>query len=139
MGKELEDLKAKWIIEKIDFDEKMVGRYVKRLMPFCKITKNGEIFLTDEGKKLSLKDQVGLTLVARFIAHILDDSIPEEVSAEEVSKIFLVDRMQVYARFKDTKNEKLAISVKRGIYKANPSRIEKFLDDIEKMRSWENK
>lgn len=131
MDKELEELKAKWIIEEKEFNERDLGLYVKRLMPFCKITKNGEIVLTEIGENFSLIDKVMLALIARFIAHRLDGSISETVTADELSRFFRVDKMQVSARLKDVKDARLAVREKKGIYKANIGRIEKFLDEIE--------
>jgi hypothetical protein len=130
MSDELEKLKVEWIIEEKEFDKRKLECLVKRLMPFCKITNSGEIDLTEIGENLSLKEKVMLALVARFIAHRLDDYILEEVSLDEIPGFFSVDNVQVRARLKDLKDEKLAVLVKRGVYKANPIRIEKYLDEI---------
>ena len=132
MNKELEELKAKWIIEEKEFNEKNLGRYVKRLIPLCKITRSSEVVLTDRGQVLSLKDKVKLALVARLIAHRLDASIPEEISANEISEFFLVDKLQVNARLKEVTDERFAIRERKGVYKVNIGRIEKFFEEIEK-------
>ncbi len=127
----LEELKNKWIIDEKAFDEKKIAQYVKRLMKYCKITKTGEIDLTELGEKFSLKDKIKLTLVARFIANKLDKSINPSLSAQELSYFFMVDKMQVSARLKEIKDEKLSIREKKGTYRVIPTKIEKILKELE--------
>ncbi|RLF57925.1 MAG: hypothetical protein DRN25_05815, partial [Thermoplasmata archaeon] len=82
---DIEELKSKWIIDENTFDERKITRYVKQLMKYCKITKTGEIVLTELGEKFKLKDRIKLALVARFIASKLDKSINPLLSARDIS------------------------------------------------------
>ena len=132
MKEELEELKSKWIIDEKRFDERKIRQYIKRLLNYCKITKKGEVDLTEKSEKFSLIDKVKLALTARFVASKLDNSISETVSAKEISKFFLVDKLQVVARLKEAIDEKFAFRDKKGVYKLNPSRLDAFLDNLEK-------
>ncbi len=128
---DLEELKNKWVIDEKAFDEKKIAQYVKRLMRYCKITKTGEVDLTELGDKFTLKDKIKLALVARFIASKLDESIKPFLSAREISNFFMVDKMQVSARLKEIRDEKLSIREKKGIYRVIPTKIEKILKELE--------
>ena len=128
---DLEELKNKWIIDEKSFDEKKIAQYVKRLMRYCKITKTGEVDLTGLGDKFTLKDKIKLALVARFIASKLDESIKPFLSAREISNFFMVDKIQVSARLKEIKDEKLSIREKKGTYRVIPTKIEKILKELE--------
>jgi len=131
MEAELEELKNRWIISEKDPDERKLRQYVKRLMNYCEITKAGGVSLTKISENFSLKNKVRLTLVARFVANKLDNSIAENVSAEEISKFFLVDKKQVNARLKEIRDDKFALREEKGIYKLNPSKLDAFLNELD--------
>ena len=128
---DLEELKNKWVIDEKAFDEKKIAQYVKRLMRYCKITKTGEVDLTELGDKFTLKAKIKLAQVERFIASKLDESIKPFLSAREISNFFMVDKMQVSARLKEIRDEKLSIREKKGIYRVIPTKIEKILKELE--------
>ncbi|MCX8000383.1 MAG: hypothetical protein N3A69_15760 [Leptospiraceae bacterium] len=80
---------------------------------------------------MTTKDQVGLALVMRFLANSLERGIPIEVNAKELSHFLGIPKDQVVARLADLKDEKIAIRVDKGVYKANPAQIGRFLDNLE--------
>ncbi|RLI82989.1 hypothetical protein DRP07_04215 [Archaeoglobales archaeon] len=128
---DIEELKNKWIIDEKVFDERKIAQYVNRLMKYCRITKAGEIDLTEVGEKFTLKDKIKLALVARFIASKLEESISPSLSAQEISNFFVADKMQVSARLKEIKDERLSIREKKGTYRVIPTKIEKILKELE--------
>ena len=65
------------------------------------------------------------------MANKLDNSIAENVPAEEISKFFLVDKKQVSARLKEIRDEKFALREEKGVYKLNPSKLDAFLDELD--------
>ena len=124
----MENLKEKFIVsEKID--EKRIKEFVKRLLPFCKVTKNGGIII--ERADLTNIEKIKVSLVARFLANRLEPGIPPEVTGEELSNSLMIPKNQVLARLKELKDEKFAFRVGKGIYKVNLLRIENFLKSLE--------
>jgi hypothetical protein len=127
----MEELKKKFIVEE-NLDEKRVTNYVERILPFCKMSKDGMIII--EAKDLTTPQKVKLALVARFLANYLDKSIPIEISNEELSTSLSVPEDQIAARIAELREDKFAIPVKRGLHQANPLQIEKSIAELENTR-----
>jgi hypothetical protein len=125
----LEELKKKFIVEE-NLEGKKLEDFVKRILPFCKITKDGEVII--EIEKPTTTEKVKLALVAKKLASHLDSNISPETNFDTLSKSLDIPRDQVKARLKELTDEKFALRVDRGKYKANPLKIGKFLSDIEK-------
>lgn len=124
----MEDLKKKFIVEENLEEKKLVG-YVERILPFCKISKSGGIIL--EMHEATALEKVKLALVARFLANHLEGSISPEVNPEELSRNLDIPKDQVYARLKELKDDRFAVTSDKGIYRVNTFEIGKFLDEIE--------
>jgi hypothetical protein len=125
----LEELKKKFMVEE-NLEGKKLEDFVKRILPFCKITKDGEVII--EIEKPTTTEKVKLALVAKKLASHLDSNISPETNFDTLSKSLDIPRDQVKARLKELTDEKFALRVDRGKYKANPLKIGKFLSDIEK-------
>lgn len=110
-------------------DEKRITEYVERSLKFGKVSIDGGIIIEKEG--LTTKDQVGLAVVMRFLANRLEKEISAEVNAKELSQILGIPEDQVTARLADLKDEKIAIRVDKGVYRANPTQIGRFLGYLE--------
>jgi len=128
MVNRLEELRKKFIVEE-KLDEKRITEYVERSLKFGKVSIDGGVIIEREG--LSTKEQVGLALVMRFLASYLEKRISAEVNVKELSQNLGIQEDQVAARLADLKDEKIAIRVDKGVYKANPTQIGKFLDYLE--------
>jgi hypothetical protein len=124
----VEELKKKFIVEE-KLDEKRVANYIERILPFCKISKDGMVIV--ETKNLKTLQQVKLALVARFLANYLDKNIPAEMGNGELSNSLSIPEDQIAARIKELREGKFAISVKRGLHQANPLQIERFMIELE--------
>jgi hypothetical protein len=124
----LEDLKKKFIVDD-SFDEKKLAEYVGRLLPFCKISKSGEILV--EIEQATTVEKVKLGLAARFVANNLQKEIPSEIDADDLSKFLDIPKNQVAARLNELKDNKFAISVERGLFSINPRALSPFLDEME--------
>jgi hypothetical protein len=125
----MNDLKKRFIVDD-DLEKQKTESYVERLLPFCKVTKNGNIILDD--KVTTSLDKVKTALVGRFLANKIEPSIPAEVTAEELSKNLDIPKDQIYARLKDLKKAKVAVNSQKGGYEAKPLEIGKVLDELEK-------
>lgn len=124
----MEELRKKFIVEE-KIDEKKISEYVERSLKFGKVSIDGGIII--EKEKMVTKDQIGLAVVMRFLANRLEKGISAEVNAKELSQILGIPEDQVAARLADLKDEGIAIRVDKGVYRANPTRIGKFLDYLE--------
>jgi hypothetical protein len=131
----MEDLKKRFIVEE-NLEEKKVVGYIERLLPFCKVTKNGDILLG--AKALTTLEKVKTALIARYLANHLEPTIPSEITPEELSNMLDIPRDQINARLKDVRDEKFAINFEGGKYRAKPFEIGRFLETLEKKYS-ENK
>jgi hypothetical protein len=126
----MEELKKKFIVEE-KLDEKRVANYIERILPFCKISKDGLVIV--ETKDLKALQQVKLALIARFLANYLDKNIPTGMSNGELSTSLSIPEDQIAARMKELREAKFAIPVKRGLHQVNPLQIERFVVELESM------
>jgi hypothetical protein len=124
----MEELKKKFIVEE-KLDEKRIADYVKRILPFCKISKDGLVII--EIKGVTSLQQVKLALVARFLANYMDNTIPTEISNHELSTSLNIPEDQISARLKDLREDRFAIPVRKGVNQANPLQIERFIVELE--------
>jgi hypothetical protein len=124
----MEELKKKAIVEE-KLDEKRVVNYIERILPFCKISKDGLVIL--EVKGMTSLQQVKLALVARFLANYLDNNIPPEISNRELSTSLNIPEDQISARLKDLREDKFATPVRKGVSQVNPLQIERFIVELE--------
>jgi hypothetical protein len=126
----MEELKKKFIVEE-KLDEKRVADYIERILPFCKISKDGMVII--ETKGLKALHQVKLALVARFLASYLDKNISAGISNGELSNSLSIAEDQIAARMKELREDRFAISVKRGLHQVNPLQIERFILELESL------
>ena len=123
-----EDLKNSFIVDE-NPDEKRIEGYVKRLLPYCKITKIGAvIFNCEEVKTL---DRLKICLVARFIAHFIEPAISSEVHHDEFNSVLNIPKNQVRARLNDVRKEGFVDLLEEGKYRVRSYEINKFLDKLD--------
>ena len=124
----LEELRKKFIVEE-KVDEKKISEYIELALKFGKVSIDGSVII--EKEDMVTKDQVGLALIMRFLANRLEKEISAEVTAKELSQSLNIPEEQVAARLAELTKGKVAIRVAKGVYKANPFRIGKFLNYLE--------
>jgi len=132
----MEELKKKFIVND-NLEEETIKNYVERLLPFCKLSSNGNI-LVDKKISTSLK-RMKTALVGRFLANRLEPSIPAEMSGEELSTILNIPKDQIYARVKDLKKERFVVILEKKKYRVQSHEIDKFLSELEKEFGTEKK
>jgi hypothetical protein len=125
----MENLRKRFIVEE-NLEEKKITEYVERVLPFCKVTKNGAIWLGE--RPVTNLEKVKIALVARFLANRIEQSIPSEITANELSNSLEIPQDQIRARLKDVRDSKFAFSSENGKHKVRPSEIGKFLDELER-------
>lgn len=122
------DLKEGFIVDKEEYSKEKVKGLVEIVSSFCKVTKKGEVFIL---KKVSTRKVLKLILGARFIAHILDNSIPEEVSRKELEAYSNMKKKVFIARFNEMLRENFAEKEENSKLKAkNILVLEQFLEQL---------
>lgn len=124
------DIKNLLIIDDNNHSKQIIEEFVKKLIKYAKINKNGDIIILDNS--LSPDDKLRIALVLRFIAHTFDNNILETITLKELSNL-LSERLEaVGSRLsKIVKNENFAKKVKKGVYVVQYFVIDKFLNDLE--------
>ena len=84
-------------------------------------------------KGLKTWQQVKLALVARFLANYLDKNISAGMNNGELSNSLSIAVDKIAARMKELREDKFAISVKRGLHQVNPLQIERFILELESL------
>ena len=126
----MEELRKKFIVEE-KVDEKKISEYIERALKFGKVSIDGGIIIEKE-EDMVTKDKVGLALIMRFLANRLEKEISAEVTPKELSQSLNIPEEQIAARLSElTTKDKVAIRVAKGVYKANPFQIGKFLNYLE--------
>jgi hypothetical protein len=128
MAENMEELRKKFIVEE-QLDEKKLSEFIERTLRFGRVSLDGGIIIDKEN--MSTKDQIGLALVMRFLANRLEKVISAEVNVKDLAQYLGIPEDQVAARLADLKEDKIAIRIDKGVYKANSLQIKKFLDDLE--------
>ena len=124
----MEHLRKKFIVDE-EIGARKIEEFVERMLPFCKVTKNGGIII--ERTDFTGSDKIKIALTARFLANALDSDIPSEVSADELSSSLMIPKDQVQARAKEIVDSKFASRVSKGVYKVNPFKIDDLLASLE--------
>jgi len=124
---EWEELKKKFIVNET-YETERLKNDVERLLRHCRITRQGRVIIT--AGKLTTKQKIGLVISARFIANKLQKSIPENVTAEEISKYTYIQKPGVSRKTTELVNEAFVFRPEPATYRANPARIDEFLDTL---------
>jgi hypothetical protein len=123
----LNELKEKFLVND-EFRSERLESLILKALPHCVVQKNGIVEIKRLG--LSGKDQVKLVLAARLIASKLDESVTEDVTAEQLAEYTGLPKNQAAARAKECFDERYAARCARGSYKARPLKAEEFLDGL---------
>ncbi len=124
----LEEMKKRFIVDE-NIEEKRVLEFIERILPFSKVTKNGQVLI--HINKSTVVEQVKLALVAITLASRLDNKISCETDIKCLSSSLGIP-VQIKARLKELKDNRFALRVEKGKYKVNPLEIGSFIGEIEK-------
>jgi hypothetical protein len=127
MLSDLEELRSQFLVSTSLSEAKMVA-LLQLAVNHCAVDAKGNVEI--KIASLPSKDKLMLVMVARLIAHHLDESIPAEVTADELTRNAHVAIEQVRARTSDLVRERQIEVVSRGVYRALLHRIEPFLKGL---------
>lgn len=116
------------IVDEEDFGRKNLDRFIKKIVGFVKVGKDGKVFV--ELDSISQGDKIGLMVISRFLAHKKLKSIPEEVTISEMESSLLMPYKVLTARISELAKNRLIKKIKGGVYIAIPYQMEKFIDKI---------
>lgn len=125
----LEDLKKSFIVDEESFEENRIEELVGKINKICQVDKKGHIKFLREG--LGDRDKIKYTLIARFLANKLEESIPKEVTNEELEIILNKSKEQVRARLSDLRKEKQNSmrDINKNTHEIKPLFISKILEN----------
>ncbi len=101
---------------------------IESLLPHCVVSKKGKVEI--KRADLSGRQLVKLVLVARLVAHKLDESVGDEVNADELAESTGLPKNQATARAKECVDEGFAERSARGNYRARPRKVDAFLTEL---------
>ena len=123
----LEELKSRFLVSNSLSEAKMLS-LLQIAVEHCAVDIQGNVEIKNDA--LSAKDKITLVLVARFIAHQLDETILSEVKVDELARNTSISGVQVRARASDLAKARQIEVVDRGVYRALLHRIESFLQGL---------
>ncbi|HEX3986440.1 MAG TPA: hypothetical protein VHX13_07505 [Acidobacteriaceae bacterium] len=123
----LEELKSKFLVSG-SLSEAQMHSLLQLAVNHCAVDAKGNVEI--KNPKLPARDKLMLVLAARFVAHALEESIPSEVSIDELVRNTRVASEQVRARTSDLVKDRQIEMVSRGSYRALLHRIEPFLSSL---------
>jgi hypothetical protein len=123
----IDDLRKKFLVDE-DLDEERLGALITKLLPICVVDKKGVVRIKRSG--LPGRALVKIVLVARLVAHKLDESIPDELDAASLAANTGMPKNQVAARAKEVADEGFADRTVRGNYRARLWKVGTFLDEL---------
>lgn len=129
MSDPLESLRGKFIVDEDSYEAERLKDDVEKLLKYCKISKQGRVLIT--GKDLTDKKKAGLIIFARYVGNKLEKSVPETVTADDIARDARIEKASVNARGKELVDDGFVSRPETGTYKANPGRIQEFLDGLE--------
>ena len=131
-GEDLEKLKREFIVSEEE-ERAMLRKILVRMTRYARVSKDGYVYI--ERKDLSKRLKILLVVMARYIAGLLDESIPKEVNLDEVATISGVTKKEASARLSEFAREGLIVRTNKGEYRAmSLYAVEKFLDLLERKK-----
>lgn len=123
----LDELKKKFIVSD-DILKSRIESLIEKALSHCAVTKNGLVHIADN--RLPARDKIKLVLVARALASQLDPQFSAEVSVSDLVRSTGIEPKQLSARINEVVKERFASTTARGVYTANPQKIEAYLDSL---------
>src|SRR5436853_4905109 len=121
----VETLRAKFIVDSATLRAN-IEDLVNKALGFCVVGEDGVVHI--KNAKLNVKHKIKLVLTARMLAAQLTPNISSEIGIADLAKSTGIDENQLRARINEIVKERFANSPARGVFSANPHRVEEFLD-----------
>ncbi len=129
MSDPLDSLRRRFLVDEDSYETERLKDDVEKLLKYCKISKQGRVLIT--AKNLIDKKKVGLIIFARYVGNKLENSVSEMITADEIARDAVMEKASVNARGKELVDDGFVSRPEAATYKANPSRIQDFLDDLQ--------
>ncbi len=123
-----DDLTRQFIVDESD-TRRNTQELIKKVLKFGKVSKTGDIIIED--RSLSKDNILKLALVVRFLAHSLDESIPESIRPSDLTKVMSERIEAVGSRLSVLVKSNFAKKDGYGKYVVHHYKIEKFLAELE--------
>ena len=125
----LEELKSRFLVSESLSETKML-QLLELAVEHCAVDAKGNVEI--KNSSIAARDKIMLILVARLIAHNLDGSIEQDVTADELVRNARIASEQVRARASDLSKDRQIEVTSRGVYRAMLHRVEPFLLNLKK-------
>jgi hypothetical protein len=126
-GGKLEALRRQFFVEE-DLIASRLDALTEKVRRFCTVDKRGNVRVLPEVK--SAKNQLQVALAARAVAARLNTEISEAVSVPELSEATGLAKDVVSARCGELVKSRAIDSSRRGTFRIQQDRIERFLDSL---------
>jgi|GEM_PF-1162116 len=123
-----DDLTRQFIVDESD-TRRNTQELIKKVLKFGKVSKNGDIIIED--RSLSKDNILKLALVVRFLAHGLDETIPDSIRPSDLTKVMSERIEAVGSRLSALVKSNFAKKDGYGKYIVHYYKIEKFLAELE--------
>lgn len=123
-----DELKRKFIVDESDIKQD-TEKLIEKALKYGRVSKNGDIIV--DKNKLSQDNTVKLALVLRFLAHGIDETIPESIRPTELTKV-LGERVEsVGSRLSQLAKYGFVKKSGYGQYIVHHYKVDKFLDELD--------
>lgn len=123
-----DELKNKFIVDE-DHLRQGTERLIKKALKYGRVSKNSDVIV--DKAHLSQDNTLKLSLVLRYLAHSLDETIPGNVRPSELTKVMGERIESVGSRLSQLAKGGFVKKSGYGQYMVQPYRVEKFLDELE--------
>lgn len=127
-----DDIKQLFIVEE-NVSGLNAEALARRTLPFGKIARDGSVIIDD--RSLSKGDQQKLALVIRYVANLLDESIPRTIRPVDLTTTLGQRIEAIGAGLSGLLSDGFAKREGTGQYSVLPYRIDEFLQHLEQKRS----
>jgi hypothetical protein len=124
---DLARLRSEFLVDD-DVSPERLSKLIESLLRYCVVSKTGKVEV--RSLDLSGRQLVKLVLVARLVAHKLDESVCDEVNADELAENTGLPKNQASARAKECVDERFAERSARGNYRALARKVDAFLNEL---------
>jgi hypothetical protein len=127
----MEDLKKAFIVDEKAYEKEKIPEQIKKVLKYGKVTKEGRVLL--EKNNLTIRDNLKIILIARFLASKLDESIREDITIDEIVASMGTDNKEsLITRMKEIVDEGVAKRLASGVYVIVPFFVDTILDKFDK-------
>jgi len=127
----MEDLKKAFIVDEKAYEKEKIPEQIRKVLKYCKVAKDGKVLL--EKNNFTIKENLRIILIARFLASKLDESIKEDINIDEIVACMGGNQKDsLVTRMKEIVDEGIAKRLANGVYVIVPFYIDTILDKFDK-------